>query len=82
MNMLIIFLGRATEIAENDVYICEAKYVPADHSLRSLTKGLKVKALDKKKLRSIYFNPSSRIFLSLENVIIIESFGRWNLDFS
>ena len=54
MNILILFLGRPTEIAENDVYICEAKYVPADHSLRNLNKGLKVKALERK-------NPSSNI---------------------
>ncbi|UJR28717.1 hypothetical protein I4U23_009946 [Adineta vaga] len=32
---------RLTEIPEADVYVCEAKYTSDDHSLRSLTKGLK-----------------------------------------
>ncbi|CAF3824420.1 unnamed protein product [Adineta steineri] len=32
---------RLTEIPENDVYVCESKYIADDHSLRSLTKGLK-----------------------------------------
>ncbi len=40
---MILFLGRLTEIPENDVYVCESKYIADDHSLRSLTKGLKVK---------------------------------------
>jgi protein polybromo-1 len=35
--------SRLTEITENDVYVCESKYIPDDHSLRSLNKGLKVK---------------------------------------
>ncbi|CAF1411121.1 unnamed protein product [Adineta ricciae] len=33
---------RLTEIPETDVYVCEAKYIRDDHSLRSMTKGLKV----------------------------------------
>jgi len=37
------FLDRLTEICENDVYICESKYVTNDHSIRPLSKGLKVK---------------------------------------
>ena len=53
MNILIVCLARLTEIAENDVYICEAKYVPVDHSLRTLTKGLKVKTLEKKSIKRI-----------------------------
>jgi hypothetical protein len=40
---LFLFLGRLTEIPENDVYVCESKYIADDHSLRALTKGLKVK---------------------------------------
>jgi hypothetical protein len=43
IKILILFLGRLTEIPENDVYVCESKYIADDHSLRSLTKGLKVK---------------------------------------
>ncbi len=38
----LVILGRLTEIAESDVYVCESKYIMDDHSLRSLTKALKV----------------------------------------
>ena len=35
-------VDRVTEIAESDVYLCETKYVSDDHSLRNLSKPLKV----------------------------------------
>jgi len=46
IKILILFQGRLTEISENDVYVCESKYIADDHSLRSLTKGLKVKKIN------------------------------------
>ncbi|CAF0899175.1 unnamed protein product [Rotaria sp. Silwood1] len=41
---------RLTEILECDVYICESQYIPDDHSLRPLTKGLKRPSLSLKAL--------------------------------
>jgi len=67
---LILFLGRLTEIPEYDVYVCESKYIPDDHSLRSLTKGLKVKNIEESIKTILSF------FFSLESVIIIKSISR------
>jgi hypothetical protein len=61
MKILILFLGRLTEIPEHDVYVCESKYIPDDHSLRSLTKGLKVENI-KESIKTIL----SFFFLSRE----------------
>jgi len=41
----ILYLDRLTEIPESDIYVCESKYVTDDHSLRNLSKPLKVKSL-------------------------------------
>jgi hypothetical protein len=41
---VILYLDRLTEIPESDVYVCESKYVQDDHSLRGLSKPLKVKS--------------------------------------
>ena len=38
-------LGRPTEIAEQDVWICESKYYEAEKTIRKLSKGLKVPTL-------------------------------------
>jgi hypothetical protein len=40
-----LYPDRLTEIAEIDVYLCESKYVSDDHSLRRLSKSLKVSFL-------------------------------------
>jgi len=58
---------RLTEIVESDVYVCESKYIVDDHSLRGLSKPLKVKPQ-----KTIGSN-KCLCFLSVENIIIFKS---------
>lgn len=39
---IYIISDRITEVPEDDVYICESKYLENERSIRKLAKGLKV----------------------------------------
>ena len=38
-----VFAARLTEYPEQDVYVCESKYMESEKSIKKLGKGLKVK---------------------------------------
>jgi hypothetical protein len=62
-------LDRLTEIPESDVYVCESKYVTDDHSLRNLSKPLKVESARDHRIGCIPLP-------SVENIIVGQSIAR------
>ena len=66
---IVSSLDRLTEIVESDVYLCETKYVSDDHSLRNLSKPLKVST-------PMIFPRFRLSFCPLANIIIVESRAR------
>lgn len=42
-DVVSFFVGRVTEIAEEDTFLCESKVQEADRTVKRLGKGLKVR---------------------------------------
>ena len=58
--MVSFFVGRVTEIAEEDTFLCESKVQEADRTVKRLGKGLKVREVT----TSISSGPSAIVIMS------------------